>query len=383
VTWRPEVIEDFVVRGGYGIYYNSFTGNRSASSIVGLPYWTWEALSFSPLTQQPWETAWPTDPQQFIQPSVGESPAWDIDAARTHEWNVSVQKGLPFNSAVTVSYVGTRLRDQVSLFPYNEVPPGLYADLQAAKPYPAFGEINVLENRGTAEYNALQIKWERRFADGLSFTGSYSLAKNTSDTVAADETGRIQPFTPPGYQSGRASTDRRHMLWINAVYELPFGRDRRFLNTLHPALEAILGGWQLSGINSFVSGAPLSITVPGATLGNGWGTRANVTGDPNAADPSVAQWFNTSAFSAPAPLEYGNSALGIIEGPGTHVLDLGLMKSFSIGGTRYIQFRAEAYNALNHVNLGNPGTSLGTANFGRILSAAAARTMQFGLKLVF
>ncbi|HZA34601.1 MAG TPA: hypothetical protein VE505_06725, partial [Vicinamibacterales bacterium] len=176
---------------------------------------------------------------------------------------------------------------------------------------------------------------------------------------------------------------RRHMLWINAVYELPFGRDRRFLNTLHPALEAILGGWQLSGINSFVSGAPLSISVPGATLGNGWGTRANVTGDPNAADPSVAQWFNTSAFSAPAPLEYGNSALGIIEGPGTHVLDLGLMKSFSIGGTRYIQFRAEAYNALNHVNLGNPGTSLGTANFGRILSAAAARTMQFGLKLVF
>ena len=173
------------------------------------------------------------------------------------------------------------------------------------------------------------------------------------------------------------------MLWINAVYELPFGRDRRFLNTLHPALDAILGGWQLSGINSFVSGAPLSINVPGATLGNGWGTRANVTGDPDAADPSAEQWFNTSAFSAPAPLAYGNSALGIIEGPAIHVLDLGLMKSFSIGGTRYIQVRAEAYNALNHVNLGNPGTNLGTSNFGRILSAGAARTIQFGLKLAF
>ena len=80
LTWRPEVIKDFVVRGGYGIYYNSFTGNRSASSIVGLPYWTWEALSFSALSPQQWETAWPADPQSFIQPSVGESPDWDIDA---------------------------------------------------------------------------------------------------------------------------------------------------------------------------------------------------------------------------------------------------------------------------------------------------------------
>ena len=164
LTWRPDAIKDFVVRGGYGIYYNSFTGNRSASSIVGLPYWTWEALSFSALTLQQWETAWPADPQSFIQPSVGESPAWDIDPARTHEWNVSVQKGLPFNSALTVSYVGTRLRDQVSLYPYNEVAPGRYPNLQAAKPYPAFGEINVLENRGNAEYNGLQIKLERRFS---------------------------------------------------------------------------------------------------------------------------------------------------------------------------------------------------------------------------
>ncbi|MGH9370432.1 MAG: TonB-dependent receptor domain-containing protein [Vicinamibacterales bacterium] len=84
LTWRPEVISDFVVRAGYGIYYNSFTGNRSASSIVGLPYWTWEALSFGPLSLQRWETAWPADPGSFIQPSVVESPAWDIDAAKTH-----------------------------------------------------------------------------------------------------------------------------------------------------------------------------------------------------------------------------------------------------------------------------------------------------------
>src|SRR5690606_3178773 len=183
--------------------------------------------------------------------------------------------------------------------------------------------------------------------------------------VTSDEAGLLQPFVPPGYLRGRSAFDRRHMLWINAVYELPFGRDKRFLNNLHPVADAVIGGWQLSGINSFVSGAPLSINVPGATLGNGWGTRANVSGDPNASDRSAEEWFNTSAFSAPAQFEYGNSPIGVVEGPAAHILDLGLMKSFSIGGDNYVQLRAEAYNALNKVNLGNPGTTLGTANFGR------------------
>ncbi|MGH9371192.1 MAG: hypothetical protein ACRD15_06645, partial [Vicinamibacterales bacterium] len=75
--------------------------------------------------------------------------------------------------------------------------------------------------------------------------------------------------------------------------------------------------------------------------------------------------------------------IGVVEGPASHILDLGLMKSFSIGGEKYVQIRAEAYNALNKVNLGNPGTTLGTANFGRILSAGGARTWQFGVKVVF
>ncbi|MGH9309816.1 MAG: TonB-dependent receptor [Vicinamibacterales bacterium] len=383
ITWRPDVIEDLVVRGGYGIYYNSFTGNRTASSIVGLPYWTWESLSFSPLEPQSWETAWPADPQSFIQPSVGESPAWNIEPTTTHEWNVSVQKGLPFNAALTVSYVGTRLRDQVSLWPYNEVPPGAYPDLQDAKPYPAFGQINVLENRGNGEYNGLQVKLERRFADGLSFTGSYSLAKDTYDSIAPDETGVLQPFTPPGYLRGRSPNDRRHMLWVNVVYELPFGRDKPFLSDLNPFANVFLGGWQLSGINSFVSGAPLSINVPGATLGNGWGTRANLVGDPDVSEPSASQWFNTAAFAAPGQYEYGNSPIGVIEGPASHILDLGLMKNFHFGEGRYVQVRIEAYNALNTVNLGNPGTTFGTANFGRILSSGSARTLQFGAKVVF
>jgi hypothetical protein len=382
-TWRPAGIEDFVVRGGYGTYYSGFTGNRSASSIVGLPYWTWEALAYSNQQLQRWETAWPENPQSFIQPSVGEAPDWNIDAVTTHEFNVSVQKGLPWQSALTVSYVGTRVEDQVSLNPYNEVAPGSYPNLQAAKPYPLFGEINVLENLGKSWYDALQLKWERRYADGFSFTASYSLSKNIVDTVPQFETDRVVPFAPAGYQKGRSPTDRRHILVVNAIYELPIGRDRKFLNDLNPIVNGIIGGWQLSGINSFVSGVPLTLTMPGATLGNGWNTRPNLVGDPDVDNPSANGWFNTAAFAAPAQYQYGDSGLGIIEGPAAHILDLGLSKNFEVVPGKRLQVRWEMFNALNKVNYGNPGTTFGTANFGRILSATAARTMQLGIKFVF
>jgi hypothetical protein len=383
VTWRPWSRSDFVVRAGYGTYYNGFTGNRSASSIVGLPYWTWESLSFSPRTLQSWQTAWPTNPQEFIQPSVGEAPAWNIDEARTQEWNVSVQFGLPFKSALEVSYVGVRMNNQVTMHAYNEVAPGSYADLQAAKPYPVFGQINVLENLGKSWYNGLQMKWERRFSEGLSFMASYAFSKNLGENVPQYETDRLIPFAPAGYTRGRTAWDRTHILFVNAVYELPFGRGKAHMASAPVVADLILGGWQVSAINSFTSGAPLTVNTPGATLGNGWDTRANLTGDPSLSNPGADAWFNTAAFSAPPLYQFGSSGMGILEGPGRHVLDLGLMKSFHVTESKYFQFRAEAFNALNHVNLNNPGTTLGTSDFGRITGAGAARTIQLGLKFLF
>jgi hypothetical protein len=170
---------------------------------------------------------------------------------------------------------------------------------------------------------------------------------------------------------------------VNAIYELPIGRDRKFLNDLHPIVNGIVGGWQLSGINSFVSGVPLTLTQPGATLGNGWNTRPNLVGDPGVDNPSADRWFNTAAFAAPAQYQWGDSGVGIIEGPAAHILDLGLSKSFEVVPGKRLQVRWEMFNALNKVNYGNPGTTFGTANFGRILSAGAARTMQLGIKFVF
>src|SRR5690606_466800 len=144
------------------------------------------------------------------------------------------------------------------------------------------------------------------------------------------EYDRVTPFAPDGYLRGRSTYDRTHNLFAAVVYELPFGRGKRWGGDLHPVANVILGGWQLSALNSFRSGAPLSINVPGATLGDGWGTRAMLLGDPEISNPDRNRWFNTAAFGAPPPYAWGNSGIGLIDGPGSHVLDLGLVKNFRV-----------------------------------------------------
>ena len=145
VAWRPRGNTDLVVRAGYGIFTSTFSGNRTASSIVGPPYWTFESTSWSAASLQRWETAWPNDPQAFVTPSV-VAPRVDMITNKSHQLNVSIQKSLPGDSAITVSYVMNRVADLFDTPQYNVPRPGLYTNLQAARPYPVFGDVTIYGN---------------------------------------------------------------------------------------------------------------------------------------------------------------------------------------------------------------------------------------------
>ena len=381
-AWRPLGKDALVVRAGYGIFASSYYGNATGSSIIGPPYWANQNISFAKASNQRWETAFPADPANFVAPSIA-APVYDIKPMKIHQFNVSVQETIPWlQMAATVSYVGSRGWDLTAFPRTNTAAPGNYANLQAALPYPRFGTINLYKSIGHAWYNSLQIKLERRFAQGLTYLVSYAFARDISEWGSETTFGPTL-YAPEHYDKGVSPNERRHILAVSGIYELPFGRGKRFGSQIPRPVHAVLGGWQLSGIYRFTAGAPLTLAVPGATLGNGVNARPDIVGDPHLSNPSANLWFNPAAFAPPPRFQFGNSDPGPITGPGLHVFDAGLMKNFDLGERRYLQFRWEMFNAVNQVNLGIPVINTGLATTGQITSAGDARQMQFGLKFVF
>jgi hypothetical protein len=400
-AWRPLGGNDFVVRGAWGIFTSSYQGNYTGSSIIGPPYWLSETITFAKASLQPWETAYPAEPHNFVAPSVVNA-AYDVKPNIVEQWNFSVQKALPWiKSAVTVSYIGNRGYHLITKQSLNEVPPGTYANLQNAKPYPRLGNVFVYQNTGNNQYNSLQTVVERRFRTGLSYSFNWTFARALDDFQSLLGATQPTPFAPAGYNRGPSALERRHILSFNGIYELPVGRGKRWGSSMPKVATGILGGWEVSSIYSFTSGQPLVFTVPGATLGNGYNTRPILLGDPHLDQPSVNRWFNPNyvdtagvchATLANAPCSlgipkatiFGNAGIGIVSGPAIHQLDAALMKNFHFRERDYLQFRWEAFNAFNEVNLGNPVLNVGQANTGAITGTqTGGRQMQIALKLVF
>jgi Carboxypeptidase regulatory-like domain/TonB dependent receptor len=384
VVYRPFAKRSFVVRGAYGLFYNSMTGNRSASAAANLPFWGVEAVSFGLSQLQSWQTVWSADPNAFGIFSIGEAQDPRIRPARTHEWNVTIQTALPFQSALTITYAGTRVDREVVLIPYNAPIVGPHSNLQADRPNPLIGSIQRLENYGRNWYNGLQTKVERRFAAGVAYTISYSFSRSMGQASnGTDEGASILAYSPTWYNRGRTPFDFRHLEFATLVWEIPFGHGRRFKSDAKRLLDGIVGGWNFTLTEQARSGAPLSISGGYANLGNGDGSRADIIGNPGIANPSPAGWFNTAAFARPAFYTWGSSPLGILEGPGFLQFNTALAKQFRVAEKKELQFRWEAFNTFNRVNYSNPNTNIASPLFGAITSANSARYMQLGLKFLF
>jgi hypothetical protein len=256
------------------------------------------------------------------------------------------------------------------------------------------GQVLRQEYTGNSIFHSMQAKVEHRFSGGFTVLASWIWSKGMGDVRGGNPAGQAPGS---GYQNpanlraerGPLDTQLAHAFVLSEIWDVPYGRGRRFGSSLHPVLDTFFGGWSLGGILTLTTGRPFNVTVSGDPANSGQTDRADLVGDPNAVPGGrgVAQFFNTAAFQANKPFTYGNLGRNALIGPAFANIDSSLMKQatlFKVVDQPFdLQFRWEFFNIFNHPNFGFPGNAFGTPTFGQLTSASPGRKMQVGLKLIF
>jgi hypothetical protein len=286
-----------------------------------------------------------------------------------------------------VSYVGRKASNLERARNINALPVGTIqrnpgVNVNALRPFLGFGSITLYETTGRSTYNSMQTQIDRRATQGVGFSIAYTLARTMDDGSGRGDI--LPPLVDEADYYGISDLDRTHVFVGQVRY--------RFAEMDgSPALvRYALGGWDVSGILQAQSGAPFDVRtgVDIAGVGPGSGNQYyNIVGDPLAGrtefDGTRAVWFNRDAFRAPAAGTLATDwEKNTLRQPGFWDLHMSLRKAFPIGPHR-VELRWEAFNVLNHTNLGNATTNPTLPDFGTITSRTGNRTMQFGLQYVF
>ena len=305
-----------------------------------------------------------------------------------HSWSVGVQREIARNVLVDLTYAGSIGRNLVVTIDPNQGPAG-----GPALRNPAFGPAQFTTSRGRSRYESVQVRIERRMADGLSLLAAYTWSRSR-DNGSSLFGSRASNYAPQNSfdlnaEWGPSDFDTPHRFVLSGVWDLPFGTGRRWLQS-GGVLGAVFGGWDLAGIAAFQSGRPFTVyyggTVNYSGSDNGPGAigldRPNLVGNPTLANPSASRWFNVAAFAPPSGT-FGNGGRNILRGDPMSSIDLALSKNLVFGGDRRVQLRIEAFNVLNTTNFYLPVGDLTSAKAGQVVRAYDARQIQLGVKLIF
>jgi hypothetical protein len=256
---------------------------------------------------------------------------------------------------------------------------------QSLRPYPQFTDVIPLYSTGaSANYHSLQMSFSKRFSRGMQFEGSYTWAKAIQEALRHVDSYNVRQ------SRSLADYDIAHRFVVSYIYELPFGKGRRFGSSWGGAANFVLGGWQVNGFTTYQSGTPLQISANNvAGLFNPIGI-ANNNGTSGKLDGRIhdrlLRYFNPAVFSQPAAFTFGNMAnyAPDLRSPGIRNWDLSIFKEWRVMEQATVQFRTEAFNASNTVRFGSPNTTVTSNQFGQISTQAnSPRQVQFGLKLLF
>ncbi|WP_263383988.1 TonB-dependent receptor [Granulicella arctica] len=418
-----------VIHGGAAIVYGPSA--QAAAGTVG-PYgfrvqntWVSTLDGITPFNtlDNPFPQGFQTPPgaSQGLLTGVGgqiEGAIQNTPTPYTIQMNLDVQQTLPYDTIVDIAYVGNRGRKQqqsreggidFDQVPTSDLSLGSHLNDSVANPY--FGSITtgalaaattsrgqllrrysqftsvlpLFLSGGDDQYDGLQLRLSKRFESGLQLQGSYVWAKNFDNGTNHQDSFR------PLADYAVSSQDIHQRFIMSYIYQLPFGRGKKFGGSMNGWEDLLAGGWQVNGITTLQGGTPLQISASNSLSGFGFqtlyantnGLNPRLTGDIH---QRLSKYFNIADFSQPAPFTLGNGPAyyNTVRNPGLNSTDLSLLKEMHPVERLRVQFRTELFNAFNHVQFGSPDTGVTDASFGQITTQSnSPRQLQFGLKLLF
>ncbi len=397
LAWDPLGNGRLSIRAAYGLFYEDMRSDIWTYPAVNQPFVISDTVpapfSFNnPFrgTVDPFPYVYSPATAKFSFPmSLFTVPGPTLNSPYVHDLNFTVEKALPKNMVVKAGYVGKLEHNLLQMLQEN---PAVYIPGQSTLAntnnrrillpgtYASFRQIATNSN---ASYQSLEASLSRRFSHGLTFLGAYTFGK-LLDYYSAQNLGQT-PQNPYNERldRSRSDEDRNHVFAGSFVYDIPFLRDGKSW------MSKGLGGWSLSGLVTAATGLPVYVISGQDNSLTGVGfDRPNLVGNPILSHANTAalihEFFNTAAFSANQPGQYGTAGRNLFSGPGTFNTNLSLVKSFRIGERLgALQFRAEFFNAFNNVNFGQPDGNFVDKTFGQISTAADPRVIQFALRYQF
>jgi Carboxypeptidase regulatory-like domain len=408
-AYNPKKWQSWVFRGGIGIYYDQTQANETQFITNGPPIFTQQNINVTgrglPVYQFGVNTlpvvvvppvdgnyVTPLGTNLFVEEATGKKP-------REYMMTVSVQKSFAGGWMLEAAYVGSHGRRLSKRYnAYANVTPGVLYSVTpgVATQYPQLNQMLYSSQAGWSDFNALNLKLERRYANGfqilLAETYGHSLDNDSAGSYGSPN------LNPANFQldKGPSDFDIRHRFVASVVYELPFGRGRKFLSNASKPVDLLIGGWQVNTIAYWQTGNNRSVTAPNLTGISYVTQRADATGiAPGSQYGSITPgegfdsnntsryWFNPLAFTATQPLKFGTSGRDIISAPDWTNFDISAFKNFALTEKVTLQFRAEAFNAFNYVKFFPPDMSVVSPTYATLQSADRPRVLQMALRLTF
>ena len=395
LAWAPAKSSRTVIRAGFGIYHEDGQLDDQNLPISNEVY----AYSLSNKTIP--NLSYPIAP--FLTDTTGIVSPRDDDRRRkdtyVSQWGLSVQQELPADFVGTISYVGSEGTHLLTLSEVNVVDP-----LTGTRPYPDFGQVSWRGNKDNSSYQGLSIAVRRSFSHGFLFSGNYMWSHEIDDGSDGSGDGDslvAENVACPRCERASGFWDARHVFNANAVYQLPFGAGKPYLD--QPGIvSGIFGNWQLTSTVVARTGFPVNVLINRSSAdvpdGNSTDQRPNLLPGVPLTPPggaTIAEWINPAAFAVPLPGTFGDAPRDLVRGPGAWQIDMGIGKRIPLTEQVRLEFRAEFFNIFNHPQYGLPQATFGVPSFGSItntvnttspvspVGSGTPREMQFALRMAF